>query len=1286
MPDRRRVAVVVTPLLALLAALLAGWNGVAAQAPDPLTLTITASRAECTAATLNPVTWTIADGAGPYTVTVDGEPVAAGATSANATCGILPEPGDGETPVTEAPGAITATVTDATGATATASAAYTIVPPLPAPTGLEYSGVLSYQVTLEWDAVDGAGGQSPPVQNRVGRDEFDSYLVRYRAADAEATAPYEFVGPLRRPVTLVYPDPRDANGEPITPGDYLGSVAAIRHTIEQETPAALHWSAPTQFGVARSAENIAVQATHDTLDVSWDAQPYTQRAAVTLVGGGLYQTRCCGARSEIPIADGRHRARFRHLTPDTEYEITIETGDGVDRDAIYSDTTARTLPAPADWEPLPSGPQNLRVTTTHDSIIVRWDPPFPEADPGWSVSVSTILYGTTWSVEQRTIGTPPPEGVTLRGDPPWLIRPNTTYSVRVKHNYRPGPAVEVSVTTPAAPPALGLTLTAERSECTAGTLNPVSWEIRGGVEPYRLTVDGASVDADAEGAHATCGALPDYGSWLPVTQAPGTIRAVVTDAEGTTATASAAYTIVPPLPAPETAGATGVHPESLSFRWYTAERPPGGEALVAFLVRWREVGTAAWTYEAQPPYRRVGFAYGALAYFDGLRDPVAYEAAVAPMRHPLEAETPAALRWTPNRQATTVTYAANVTATSTHDTVTVRWDRQPSVTRWSIRLSNPDGFTDTRITASDAAAWGDPASDTHEVTVRHLAADTEYTLRVGRWYASPVLEDRYVEVPVRTKAAPAGSTPLPRGPQNLRATATATSITVTWDPPFADARQSYRVYLYAPDGDYRAGNRLYTKVVYEPPWTFTFTSSAVNGGLTPWYIAPETTYRIKVLHNGTVQADAEVAITTNAAPPALRLTLAAERSECTAGTLNPVTWEIEGGVEPYRLTVDGAPVDAGAEGATVTCGALPDYGSWLPVTEAPGTITATVTDATGAPATASAAYTIVPPLPAPRLRPGPATVEETLIIMSWRPVPGARPAGRVGHYLLRWRPADASTWRYVAVEDHEPPKPWIGGIIWGLDGGETYQHQSAAMRDPIEQETPQQLAWSATQTATTAHPPTGVVATATHDTLTVRWAPQTASDLVGVTLSPHSAGRDPVRYSWRHGDQPADQLTFIGLDPATTYTVTVSVQGDFPERLSTTIQAETVPAPPGWTPPPREPRNIRTSATHDSITVRWEHPYPGARPAYLLSVGHATSSSREVRLVRGQTEFTFSLLAPDTTYTVKIEHLYIHVSPVTIEVTTRAQPTPSASPGLTCIEYLVGAVICTWPADAPSLQ
>ena len=91
MPDRRRVAVVVTPLLALLAALLVGWSVAAAQAPDPLTLTITASRAECTAGTLNPVSWEISGGTPPYTLTLDGASVDADAESATVTCGALPE-------------------------------------------------------------------------------------------------------------------------------------------------------------------------------------------------------------------------------------------------------------------------------------------------------------------------------------------------------------------------------------------------------------------------------------------------------------------------------------------------------------------------------------------------------------------------------------------------------------------------------------------------------------------------------------------------------------------------------------------------------------------------------------------------------------------------------------------------------------------------------------------------------------------------------------------------------------------------------------------------------------------------------------------------------------------------------------------------------------------------------------------------------------------------------------------------------------------------------------------
>ena len=797
-----------------------------------------------------------------------------------------------------------------------------------------------------------------------------------------------------------------------------------------------------------------------------------------------------------------------------------------------------------------------------------------------------------------------------------------------------------------APDPLTLTITAERSECTAGTLNPVSWTITGGTPPYTLTVAGETVAADAESATVTCGALPEGA-----TEAPGTITATVTDATGAPATASAAYTIVPPLPAP-----MGLSSDALRtvvyVRWgdvavvATAPSATADCPCPLYLLRWRVAGEDSWMTRLQPVtiHSRPGNAHDLLG---DLREGTPHEWAVAALRDAIEQETPAALAWSSTVTATTAAPATGVRATATHDTVTVTWDPQPAARSFSIAVRGPRGTSSQGFTPD--------GSTPHQVVFHHLPPSTEYRIQVfvDAGYQSPL-----TEITMSTTAAPTGWTPLPRGPQSLRTAVTHNSVTVSWDAPHAGAHDVYHVTLVPPAG-------LTQRVtVHSGVTAHTFTG-----------LQPATSYQLFVRHSDIVSGRVEVAVTTLArAPRPLTLTLTAGRADCTAGTPNPVTWEIEGGVEPYRLTVDGASVDPDAESATITCGALPEGAS-----AAPGAITGAVTDAAGATTTASAAYTIVPPLPAPRLRPGPATVEETLIIMSWRPVPGARPAGRVGHYLLRWRPADASTWRYVAVEDNEPLKPWIGGIIWELEGGATYQHQSAAMRDPIEQETPQQLAWSATQTTTTAHPPTGVVATATHNTLTVRWNPQSAS-LVWITLNPRQAGMRPIDHSWRLGDQPADQVTFVALKPATTYTITVSVQGDFPERLSTSIQARTTSAPPGWTPPRRGPQNVRASATHDSITVRWEHPHTGAPPIYQVFVAHPTAPGRHVELVRGRTEFTLGLLEPETTYTVEIRHLGLIKAPVTVEVRTNAPPAtgPSASPTLTCFEYLVGAVVCTW--------
>ena len=144
----------------------------------PLSLTLTALRAECTAGTPNPVVWTIRGGTPPDTLTIDGEPVDADAERTTVTCGHLP------VGAIEAPGTITASVTDASGATATASAAYTIVPPLPAPTGL-YGGANHTLNMLWWDGWDMLWSDG-----RRGVERGDPYVVRWRTVAPDARTPY----------------------------------------------------------------------------------------------------------------------------------------------------------------------------------------------------------------------------------------------------------------------------------------------------------------------------------------------------------------------------------------------------------------------------------------------------------------------------------------------------------------------------------------------------------------------------------------------------------------------------------------------------------------------------------------------------------------------------------------------------------------------------------------------------------------------------------------------------------------------------------------------------------------------------------------------------------------------------------------------------------------------------------------------------------------------------------------------------------------------------------------
>ena len=817
-------------LLATLHVALVPAGRAAAQAPDPLTLTVTAERSECTAETLNPVTWEISGGTPPYTLTVDGAPVDAGAESATVICGALSEG------ATEARGTIWASVRDSAGGTAMARAAYMIVAPLPAPENFQVAVNPGF-VYSYWDLVRGAGSQFPDFDEsqlspaELRKRSLDGYLVRYRTDPASAWTYAEHSD--GEWTTLAgYLRPWDT---PPPGAFYTASVAAARHPLELETPEALNWGAPIRYTTSGPAQNLTVNATHNTVTVTWSKQPGTEQAYATLYSPGGGVERRYVSEGDAP---GTHTVTFTHLEPDAEYTIWIFQDLGEGRGAVSR--SFRTGSAPPDWQALPRGPQNLTATATHDSITVTWDPPFEGASPRWSMAMldgeilvhsARVSDGTTtWasSGEVDSIGR-------------YRIRPNTTYTIIVRHEGVYLVKQTITVTTQAAPPPLRLALTAERSECTAGTLNPVSWEIEGGVAPYRLTVDGTPVDADAESATVTCGELSKGAS-----AARGTIWASVRDSAGRTAMASAAYTIVPPLPAPTGLRHVTQYPAYVNTSWddvpgvgeLTLEDADYGPyTLDAYLVRYRAVGASEWIHALRGPTGDDVWEVSDA----GIR-----EFSVAALRHPLERLTPAALRWSAAHPYAAVVAPQNVVATATHDTVTVSWDKQPHGDGGVVRLSGAGGGVSKRFPMATSAGR-------HSITFGDLPPSTTYAVSVV--YPPPEGGQNYTRTEVTTLAAPAGYEPPPSGPQNLRATATQNSITVSWEASRPDTPLSYSVLVLHAESEIQVDVRDLPEGVTSVTMIGTF-----------WRIQPDTLYEVVVFELGIPQTIAEISIRTPASP------------------------------------------------------------------------------------------------------------------------------------------------------------------------------------------------------------------------------------------------------------------------------------------------------------------------------------------------------------------------------------------------------------------------------------
>ncbi len=398
---------------------------------------------------------------------------------------------------------------------------------------------------------------------------------------------------------------------------------------------------------------------------------------------------------------------------------------------------------------------------------------------------------------------------------------------------------------------LTLEISTAQRQCTAGSLASVDWSIRGGAEPYQLTIDGESIDPHAGSASVRCGEPPpDALHWLWGVQSAFNVEARVVDASGSSAEASTSLTPAPPLPPPYSISAR-IHQEWAdhrraqgSIRARAIERvdPQSGirtAASGAYILRWRERGAAAWTYDqfAQPqgqdyirwPSRHrpgeppPGAAYVAYAWpLSELRAGLVYEFQISRVRDFAELEAPDALRWTTLQTTVSPGPPRDVTAHVTRNSITLTWESNIASTRWEAWISEIDENRWDVRTAEPALV-----SDSHRRSVQFsdLRPGRRYTIRLQQDHPYVLAE---VEFDLRTGSEADDGSFAPE----LKITRTEVvndELHIVWFPA-AEREREYRIRL----NEY--GTR--GSVELEPRLSQTVAKFSD--------IKPETTYRLVI--------------------------------------------------------------------------------------------------------------------------------------------------------------------------------------------------------------------------------------------------------------------------------------------------------------------------------------------------------------------------------------------------------------------------------------------------------
>ena len=385
---------------------------------SPLSLQVRASHEICTADSLTEVTWDINGGSAPYVLAVDGNRIPSGHTSADVQCGPLPPVKPGETPTRT----INALVTDAGGQTLSATVRVAVAPALSAPrlaTHHIFQHTLVHVIYTQAYSTWTRGVSS----NQLER-EAPFYLGRWRIVGTESWS-YKL---LRVDYQSWHPMPEIQtefpvlNLEPWT--KFEMGVAALRSAVEQQAPDVLSWSQTLMLTTLQTPQNVQVSASHDTVTVSWDAQPDETLWDLQIRGpdGERYKGLFVEQGST-----GQHTYTFRGLPSQTTYTVRVNNSEPLAETLPpgtlgYVEQEVQTGTAPPGTKPLPRGPQNVRIRALGDAIRVTWDRPH-DIDEG-DFLVSLVLDGRR--IDSEFIPFDYPTTVTFSG-----LQPQTAYRVTV---------------------------------------------------------------------------------------------------------------------------------------------------------------------------------------------------------------------------------------------------------------------------------------------------------------------------------------------------------------------------------------------------------------------------------------------------------------------------------------------------------------------------------------------------------------------------------------------------------------------------------------------------------------------------------------------------------------------------------------------------------------------------------------------------------------------------------------------------------------------------------------